>query len=65
MATNELLNDLADRLDDSGKKLADYGLPEPEQAETELQRALIQYDVHQQQSTLLQLNELLPSTPEQ
>jgi hypothetical protein len=35
------------------KKLSDYGLPDPEEYETELQRALLEYDPQQQQQTQL------------
>jgi len=41
IAKNELLKDLSDRLEDNGKKLSDYDLPEPENAETEVQCARI------------------------
>jgi len=60
-----LLHNLSLKLKDSDKKLSDYGLPEPEENETELQRALIEYDPQQQTHLLQHLNETTPNTVEQ
>ena len=64
-ATNQLLQNLALKLKDNDKKLSDYGLPDPEQIETELQRALLEYDPLQQAQLLNELNTTIPNTHEQ
>jgi hypothetical protein len=53
------------KIKDSDKKLSDYGLPDPEDYETELQRALLEYDPQQQTQLLQHLNETTPNTEEQ
>jgi len=53
------------KLKDNDKRLSDYGLPNPEENETELQRALLEYDPHQQAELLLQLIDAAPNTEEQ
>ena len=53
------------KLKDSDKKLSDYGLPNPEEYETELQRALLEYDPHQQTELLNHLHATKPNTIEQ
>lgn len=56
---------LSQRLKDSDKRLSDYGLPTPEENETELQRALLEYDPQQQTELLALLNGTTPNTEEQ
>jgi len=50
---------------DSDKKLSDYGLPDPEEYETELQKALLENDPQQQNQLLQHLNVTTPNTQEQ
>jgi len=64
-ATNELLINFSLSLKDNDKRLSDYGLPTPEENETELQRALLEYDPNQQSELLMQLNTITPNTAEQ
>lgn len=64
-ATNELLQDLATRLEDHDKRLSDYGLPEPESTKTELERARMQYDAKDQERLLEFMNSTMPNTTEQ
>ena len=45
--------------------MSDYGLPEPQNSETELERALLEYDPHQQSLLLNHLNATTPNTIEQ
>jgi len=45
--------------------MSDYGLPEPENCSTELERALLQYDEHEQKLLLQHLNNTTPNTIEQ
>ena len=53
------------KLKDNDKRLSDYGLPEPKETETELERALLEYDPQQQALLLNQLNTATPNTVEQ
>jgi len=64
-ATNDLLQDLASRLEDHDKRLSDYGLPEPENTYTELERARLQYDKSDQERLLQSMNISRPNTAEQ
>lgn len=59
------MQDLSLRLQDNGKKLSDYGLPEPQNSTSELQRALLQYDPNDQLMLLQHLNNTIPNTHEQ
>ena len=65
MAYNDLLNDLAYRVQDEGRTLSQYGLPEPEELETELDRELVRYDANEQLLLLNNLNNQTPNTAEQ
>jgi len=53
------------QLKDNDKRLSNYGLPDPEENETELQRALLEYDPHQQRELLQKLNSETPNTDQQ
>jgi len=64
-ATNDLLQDLASRLEDHDKRLSDYGLPEPENTYTETQRARLQYDRSDQERLLQNMDISMPNTTEQ
>ena len=64
-ATNELLQDLASRLEDHDKRLSDYGLPEPEKTQTEAERARVQYDKQDQERLLQSMNNSMPNTNQQ
>ena len=55
---------LSSKLKDSDKRLSNYGLPEPEENETELQRALLEYDPQKQSRLLQQFNATPPNTKE-
>jgi len=65
MAINELLEDFAQRLEDHGKLLSDYGLPLPESTITEFDRANLRYDKQEQAELLDKLNTVTPNTNEQ
>ena len=56
------MQNLSLKLRDNDKRLSDYGLPDPENNETELERALLEYDPHQQTILLHQLNAATPNT---
>ena len=47
-AYNNMLIDLSKRLQDEGKTLSEYELPEPQDVDTELQREVMKYDPQQQ-----------------
>jgi len=64
-ATNMLLQDLASRLEDHDKRLSDYGLPEPESTQTEVERAHLQFDRVDQERLLQSMNTTTPNTNEQ
>jgi len=53
------------KLHDFDKRLSDYGLPEPQNSTTELERALLQYDPNEQRILLEHLNSITPNTNEQ
>jgi len=53
------------QLKDNDKRLSNYGLPDPEENETELQSALLEYDPHQQTQLLQKLNSETPNTEQQ
>ena len=53
------------KLKDNDKTLSNYGLPDPEENETELQRALLEYDINQQTQLLQSLNSNTPNTEQQ
>jgi len=59
------LQNLSTKLKDSDKRLSDYGLPKPAENDTELQRALLEYDPQQQTDLLQQLNSTTPNTLQQ
>jgi len=59
------LQNLSIKLKDSDKRLSDYGLPNPAENDTELQRALLEYDPQQQTDLLQQLNSTTPNTLQQ
>ena len=54
LAHNALLHDLATRMQDDSRRLADYGLPQPESIATELQRELLLYDADEQREWIEQ-----------
>ena len=56
---------MAYKLHDHDKRLTDYGLPEPQNCKTELERALLQYDPERQLLILQQLDIEKPNTIEQ
>ena len=59
------MQNLSLKLKDNDKTLLDYGLPEPQKSETELERALLEYDPEQQSLLLNHLNATTPNTVEQ
>jgi len=65
MAINDLLEDFAQRLEEHGKLLSDYGLPSPASTVTELERAILRYDADEQAELLDKLNRVSPNTAEQ
>ena len=60
-----MLIDLSKRLQDEGKTLAEYELPEPQDVNTELQREVMKYDPQQQLQLYRDLLAKEPNTPEQ
>ena len=54
LAINRLLEDLADRLQESGRNLSDYGLPEPDNLASELSRELLRFDPEEQRNWIQQ-----------
>jgi len=65
LALNDLLTDLAERMKSENKTLSEYGLPEPEDAKTELELERLKYDSAFQAQVLQQLNASSPNNPEQ
>jgi len=65
LAINDLLEDFAQRLEEHGKLLSDYGLPSPASTVTELDRAILRYDADEQAELLNRLNTVTPNTDEQ
>ena len=65
LALNDLLTDLAERMNGENKKLSDYGLPESENVKTELELERLKYDAAFQAQLLQQLNQSHPNNPEQ
>ena len=53
------------KLKDNDKRLSSYGLPDPEENETELQRAILEIDINQQTQLLQKLNLDTPNTQQQ
>jgi hypothetical protein len=62
---NKLLNDFVILFQEHGKNLTDYGLPEPEVVETELQRHAIQYPPDEQIIVFERLQQEQPNNIEQ
>jgi len=54
LAVNRLLQDLADRLQDSSRSLSDYGLPEPRNLASELDRERLRFDAEEQRAWIEQ-----------
>src|SRR3546814_862728 len=50
LAINRLLEDLADRLQESSRSLSDYGLPEPHNLASELSRELLRFDTNEERT---------------
>ena len=65
LALNDLLTDLAERMKSENKTLSEYGLPEPEDAKTELELERLKYDSAFQAQVLQQLNASSPNNAEQ
>ena len=49
-----MLEDLADRLQESGRNLGDYGLPEPDNLTSELSRERLRFDPEEQRNWIQQ-----------
>lgn len=54
LATNKLLEDLAERLQENFRVLSDYGLPEPRNLATELSKERMRYDPAEQRAWIEQ-----------
>ena len=59
------MEDFAQRLEDHGKLLSDFGLPSPVSTITELNRAILRYDFAEQAHFLETLNNVMANTAEQ
>lgn len=64
-ARQALLRDLQKRISNDGGSMATYGLPMPEQVDTELQEEREKYDQTSQHAEFRRLDELYPNNPEQ
>ena len=65
IAFNTMLQDLCRRFQREGKEMSDYGLPMPEETETELDRERVKFPVQSQIDELSRLNSRFPNNVEQ
>ena len=65
LALNDLLIDLGTRLEYEGASLSQYGFPEPDCIDTELEREWSRNDKNEQAEYLASLQQATPNTDEQ